>query len=179
MPGSRGDPARDGARAVVYVDQDGGLAEEAGHVGLGEEKAAGAGRGRPGEGRGRVDGVGVLDLVEPTRARERVHRTPLPGQPTEHRGATERAEVLGDDQRAGDVAAAADPEDQRARRVVQTSAGIAAPLQIASISSAARSNSSSDRTGVPSNGRSRCSSSQERQPPYSSRTLTVTGRGIR
>src|SRR4051794_4471801 len=50
---------------------------------------------------------------------------------------------------------------------------------IASICSAARSNSSSDSTGVPSNGRSRCRSIHDRQPPYSSRTLTVTGRGIR
>jgi len=49
---------------------------------------------------------------------------------------------------------------------------------IASISSAARSNSPSESTGVPSNGRSRWSSSQELQPPYSSRTFTVTGRGI-
>ena len=33
--------------------------------------------------------------------------------------------------------------------------------------------------GVPSNGRSRVISRNERQPPWSSRTLTVTGRGIR
>ena len=50
---------------------------------------------------------------------------------------------------------------------------------IAAISSDARSNSSSDSTGVPSNGSSRVSSSHDRQPPYSSRTFTVTGRGIR
>jgi hypothetical protein len=36
---------------------------------------------------------------------------------------------------------------------------------IAEISSLARSNSSSESTGVPSNGRSRVISSQERQPP--------------
>ena len=33
--------------------------------------------------------------------------------------------------------------------------------------------------GVPSNGRSRYSSSHERQPWYSGRTFTVTGRGMR
>lgn len=126
-----------------------------------------------------MDDLGALDLVDPARPGERVDRTPLPGEAAEDGLAAERPEVLGDDQRAGDVAAAADPQDQRALEVGQTSAGIAAPLQIASISSAARSNSSSDRTGVPSKGRSRCSSSQERHPPYSSRTLTVTGRGIR
>ena len=59
------------------------------------------------------------------------------------------------------------------------SAGTPLPLAIASISSEARSNSSSESTGVPSKGRSRVSSSHERQPPYSSRTLTVTGRGMR
>ena len=42
-----------------------------------------------------------------------------------------------------------------------------------------RANSSSDSTGVPSNGSSRCSSSHEWQPTYSSFTLTVTGRGMR
>src|SRR6185503_18701720 len=50
---------------------------------------------------------------------------------------------------------------------------------IASISAAARSNSSSESTGVPSNGRSRWISSHERQPWKSSRTFTVTGRGMR
>ena len=50
---------------------------------------------------------------------------------------------------------------------------------IASISSEARSNSSSESTGVPSKGRSRYSSSHERQPWYSGRTFTVTGRGMR
>jgi prolipoprotein diacylglyceryl transferase len=60
----------------------------------------------------------------------------------------------------------------------QTRTGTASEA-IASISAAARSNSSSDSTGVPSNGSSRWISTQERQPPYSSRTFTVTGRGIR
>jgi prolipoprotein diacylglyceryl transferase len=73
------------------------------------------------------------------------------------------------------------PEDAGARRFLNASqarTGTASEA-IASISAAARSNSSSDSTGVPSNGSSRWISSQERQPPYSSRTLTVTGRGIR
>src|ERR1019366_6678465 len=62
-------------------------------------------------------------------------------------------------------------------RMVQTSTGRGADA-IPALSSDARSNSSSESTGVPSNGSSRVSSSHERQPPYSSRTLTVTGRGI-
>ena len=54
-----------------------------------------------------------------------------------------------------------------------------ASLAMASISAAARSNSSSERTGVPSNGSWRWMSTHEVQPPYSSRTFTVTGRGMR
>jgi hypothetical protein len=42
-----------------------------------------------------------------------------------------------------------------------------------------RPNSSSDSTGVPSNGRSRVISSHDLQPWKSSRTFTVTGRGMR
>ena len=57
--------------------------------------------------------------------------------------------------------------------------GTPSELTIPTISSDARSNSSSDSTGVPSNGSSRLISSHERQPPWSSRTLTVTGRGMR
>src|SRR3954452_18747887 len=59
-----------------------------------------------------------------------------------------------------------------------TSRGTAS-VAIASISAAARSNSSSERTGVPSKGNWRWSSTHDLHPPYSSRTLTVTGRGIR
>ena len=76
---------------------------------------------------------------------------------------------------------AREPTTGRARPrhpLAQASAGTA-PAAIASISPAARSNSSSDSTGVPSNGRSRCSSIHERQPWYSGRTFTVTGRGMR
>jgi len=64
-------------------------------------------------------------------------------------------------------------------RLPQTSAGWPASLAIASISSLARSNSASDSTGVPSNGRSRCSSTQFWEALYSSLTFTVTGRGMR
>ena len=53
------------------------------------------------------------------------------------------------------------------------------PPMIARISSLARSNSSSESTGVPSKGRSRWISHHDRQPMYSSLTLTVTGRGMR
>src|SRR4029077_14823314 len=60
----------------------------------------------------------------------------------------------------------------------QTRAGSGDP-QTSRISWRARSNSSSAITGVPSKGRSRSISTQERQPWYSSRTRTVTGRGMR
>lgn len=61
----------------------------------------------------------------------------------------------------------------------QTSDGMLAPSQMAWMAAEAPANSSSLSTGVPSNGRSRVISSHERQPPNSSRTLTVTGRGMR
>ena len=70
------------------------------------------------------------------------------------------------------------PVGRRPGRPGQTRTGWRSEA-IEAISSDARSNSSSDSTGVPSNGSSRVSSSHERQPPYSSRTLTVTGRGMR
>ena len=56
--------------------------------------------------------------------------------------------------------------------------GSASP-QMVRMAAAARSNSSSAITGVPSKERSRSISTQERQPWYSSRTRTVTGRGMR
>ena len=61
----------------------------------------------------------------------------------------------------------------------KTRTGWSASLVIERISSEARSNSASERTGVPSNGSSRCSSTQACAPVYSSRTFTVTGRGMR
>jgi hypothetical protein len=69
--------------------------------------------------------------------------------------------------------------DQQERRAASYAKTGTASEAIDSISAAARSNSSSESTGVPSNGRSRWMSTHERQPPYSSRTFTVTGRGIR
>lgn len=66
----------------------------------------------------------------------------------------------------------------RVTALAQASTGTASDA-IASICAAARSNSSSESTGVPSNGSSRCSSIHDRQPWYSGRTLTVTGRGMR
>ena len=57
--------------------------------------------------------------------------------------------------------------DGLARRLLADQAYAGAPLDsaIAAISSEARSNSSSESTGVPSNGRSRVISSHERHPP--------------
>lgn len=85
------------------------------------------------------------------------------------------------------ITASADAEDQCALRAGegpfegvggQASTASASPA-IERIASAARSNSSSAMTGVPSKDRSRSISTQERQPWYSSRTRTVTGRGMR
>src|SRR3954449_6134266 len=60
----------------------------------------------------------------------------------------------------------------------QTSNGTAS-VAIASISAAARSNSSSERTGVPSNGSWRCSSTHDVHPAYWSRPFTGAGGGLR
>ena len=166
-------------------------AEQLGHAGLGEAEAAGPVVSGPRERGGGVQELGVVDLGERRGPGQRVDRPALPGQPADDRG---RAEALGDGgrrERTGDVTAAADPDDEDARGVAsralggggggrrgQTSAGTRAP-QIDSISSRTRSNSSSERTGVPSNGRSRAISSHERQPPIVVADLTVTGRGMR
>ena len=92
-----------------------------------------------------------------------------------------------------DVSAATDAEHQRTggapHDVVKRAVGLvqatdAAPARTlasrttASMPAAARSNSSSAITGVPSNGRSRSISTQDLQPSYSGRTRTVTGRWI-
>ena len=56
----------------------------------------------------------VADLVERPRARVGVDRQPLPGDAAEHERRAERLAEPRDRQRADDVAAAADPEDERA-----------------------------------------------------------------
>ena len=121
----------------------------------------------------------------------RIDRDPLPGDPAEHDRRSQRLAQPGDRQRPDHVASAPDPEDERtlgcaddryevAGLVGDCYAGTGSPAsQIARISAAARTNSSSAITGVPSKGSSRSISTHERQPWYSSRTRTVTGRGIR
>src|SRR5690606_32515727 len=104
-----------------------------------------------------------------------------------------RLELARDRERADGVAPAADAEherpasrgDQRLKRcdgsagaLGQARTGVDSAT-IERIESAARSNSSSAIPGVPSKGRSRSISTHERQPWYSSRTRTVTGRGMR
>ena len=100
-------------------------------------------------------------------------------------------------ERADDVAPAADAQHQRAgagpHGVVESpvspvqaaaqatgtaGASTLASRTTASMPAAARSNSSSAITGVPSNGRSRSISTQDLQPSYSGLTRTVTGRWI-
>ena len=90
--------------------------------------------------------------------------------------------VAGDEREAGGLdpghAGAESAPSCGAPAVAQASAGTAASDAIASIWPSTRSNSSSESTGVPSNGSSRWSSIQDLQPRYSGRTFTVTGRGI-
>ena len=120
----------------------------------------------------------------------RIDRESLPRDTPKHEGGAERLTQPGDRERPHNVAAAPDPKHERAlgsadsrHEVVgagdrQAGTGSVSP-QMSRISAAARTNSSSAITGVPSKGRSRSISTQERQPWYSSRTRTVTGRGIR
>ena len=68
----------------------------------------------PGERDGVVQPLGVLDLVEPARAGDRVDRTALPGRGRRPR---RRRAAAADRERADDVPAAADAHDQRARAV--------------------------------------------------------------
>jgi hypothetical protein len=91
----------------------------------------------------------------------------LPGDPAEDDFDLECLAQAGDRERADDVTTAADPEDQRSPRGLdlrdQAGTG-SASLQIERIAAAARSNSSSAITGVPSKGSSRSISTQDRQP---------------
>ena len=115
QPSSRGGVERGRRpppRARVGVDQHGRLAEERGHVRLGEAEAAGAGGAGPGERGGRVD--------QRLRRRSISSRRRGPGSgstgrrsqvsPPTTASVPERAGELGDGQRADDVAAAADAE---------------------------------------------------------------------
>ena len=120
----------------------------------------------------------------------RIDRESLPGDAPEREGRAQRLAQPGDRERPDHVAAAPDTEHQGTpgcadsrHEVVgavdrQAGTGSMSP-QMSRISAAARTNSSSAITGVPSKGSSRSISTQERQPWYSSRTRTVTGRGIR
>ena len=149
---------------------------------------------------------GRASTISSTRARAGVgiDRHPLPGDSPEHDLGAELLAEPGARERADDVAAAADAEHERLARLPQRAARARVPASggrlgceaaarlgrcaggsmpasraIASIPAAARSNSSSAITGVPSNGSSRSISTHDRQPAYSGRTFTVTGRGMR
>ena len=137
--------------------------------------------------------VAAGDLGNGPWAGARVDRQALPGDTAHHDVRAEPAAQLGGRKRPDDVSAPADAEHQRTggapHDVVKRAVGLvqateAAPARTlasrttASMPAAARSNSSSAITGVPSNGRSRSISTQDLQPSYSGRTRTVTGRWI-
>ena len=107
-----GQPVGDGGRAARRVEQQDGLAEVAGHVRLGEAKAAGPGGVRAGEGGVRVQRLRRGQLVDAPRTGQRVDRPALPGQPADDRRRAERLRQLGDDERADDVTAAADADGE-------------------------------------------------------------------
>jgi hypothetical protein len=187
-PGRVRDPRRDRAGADARIDEDGRLPAHLGHPGLGEGETTGSAGVRSRERDHVVQRLGVLDLIQAARSGQRVDDAALPRHPAQHRPGSERPREVRGGQCSDDIAATADPQAQGAPGGAERHVdppwgsyaitGVASDA-IASISSAARSNSSSESTGVPSKGSSRWSSSQERQPKYSSRTLTVTGRGMR
>src|SRR5690348_7478321 len=99
----------------------------------------------------------------------RVDRESLPGDAAQAYLGPEFLTGASDCERANDVAAAAHPDDEGSVGLLdaleQAQARTAAPSpQTSRISAAARSNSSSAITGVPSKGRSRSMSTQEWQP---------------
>jgi hypothetical protein len=63
--------------------------------------------------------LGPADLIERPRPGEGIDRTPLPGQAAELGGCPRRLRDPGGSQRAGDVPAAADADDQDAACVPQ------------------------------------------------------------
>ncbi len=124
---------------------------------------------------GAIERLAAVDLRHSSWPWMRIDDDPLPSHAAEDGLDVLCLERASDRDRADGIAASPDAENQRSR---QTSAASDWPATSRMIS-AARSNSSSAMTGVPSKGRSRSMSTQERQPWYSSRTRTVTGRGIR
>ena len=113
-------------RAAEDVEQHRLLAEEVRHVRLGEQHVAPA-HARTGarEEHARGELVGVLDLGGGARPGHRVDRPPLPRDPAHHRtGAVVEPRGLCGGQRAHHVAAAADPDHERAAGAGEHEVGV-------------------------------------------------------
>ncbi len=178
------DPANrpDRLRAVLHLPADVPLRVHLGHLTRGRAGLHRAQVEDPPAGAVRALRVGLLRRPHRGRAAARGPRPPHPRNAAQLLGGQRRLpgrpHVVRRGPRAGSADVARQPPAKRFPPANYAKTGTASEA-IASISAAARSNSSSERTGVPSKGRSRWISTQERQPPYSSRTFTVTGRGIR